>query len=84
MPPQPSVLRSLVGYERDPVDALVGEWGLRGISLAELQALFGAAADDPMYGSWPVRPEHVERLARAVDHEIDLTTFDYFVEATAE
>jgi hypothetical protein len=37
-----------------------------------------------MHDSWPVRPEHVSRLALAVDHEIDLSSFDYFVDAVGD
>jgi hypothetical protein len=42
------IVRVLSAYERDPGDAFVGEWPLEGIELADLQALFGVPADDPM------------------------------------
>jgi hypothetical protein len=78
---EPGITRVMTAYERDPGDALVAEWPLSGIELPELRRLFGAAEDDPMFACWPVRPEHVERLSRAVDREIDLNRFEYFVEA---
>jgi hypothetical protein len=75
------ITRVLVAYERDPGEDLVGEWMLKGIDAAELRRLFGARDDDPMYDCWPVAREHVERLTVAVDHELDLEHYDYFVEA---
>jgi hypothetical protein len=84
VPSEPGLVRLLVAFRRDPGEQLVGKWELRGISLPELRALFGADATDPMYDSWPVGSEHVTRLTLAADHEIDLEAFDYFVEAGAD
>jgi hypothetical protein len=78
------ISRVLVAYEREPGEDLVGESMLKGIDAVELRRLFGAPDDDPMYACWPVGPEHVERLARAVDHDLDLGRYDYFVEAYRE
>jgi hypothetical protein len=78
---EPGITRVMTAYERDPGGALAAEWPLRGIGLPELRRLFGAAEDDPMFACWPVRPEHVEELSRAVGREIDLDRFEYFVEA---
>jgi len=76
------VERVLEWYEKDPGDALVGEEPLRGIGLAELQALFSPSDDDPaMYDVYEVEPAEVERLQQAVEHRIDLDAHDYFVAA---
>jgi hypothetical protein len=73
----------LIAFEKDPGDALVGEWPLEGISLAELQEVFGLPVDEPLYDSYPVRAGDVPRLQETVSHQIDLEARDYFVEARA-
>ena len=71
----------LIAFEKDPGEALIGEWPLDGISLAELQQMFGLPVDEPLYDSYPVRAVDVPRLQETLSHEIDLEAFDYFVEA---
>ena len=80
--PEDQVERVLEWYEKDPGEALVGDEPLSGIALAELRELFSAADDDPaMYDVYEVEIAEVERLQRAVEHRIDLGTYDYFVAA---
>jgi hypothetical protein len=78
------ITRVLVAFEREPGEELVAEWPLAGLEAPELRELFGAAGDDPMYDCWPVADEHVRRLGRAAEHAIDLSRYDYFVEAYRE
>jgi hypothetical protein len=78
-----AVQRVLRAFERDPGEALIGTWPLKGIKLVELQELFKLPPDDPMYACYPVETRHVPRLQAAVSHKIDLEAFDYFVEADA-
>jgi hypothetical protein len=73
----------LIAFERDPGDALVGEWPLEGIDLTELREMFELPADEPLYDSYPVRAVDVPRLQETVSHKIDLDAFEYFVEARA-
>jgi hypothetical protein len=73
----------LIAFEKDPGDALVGEWPMEGISLAELQEMFGLPMDEPLYDSYPVRLGDVPRIQETVSHQIDLEARDYFVEARA-
>lgn len=73
----------LRAFERDPRDDLVGEWGIAGVSLADLQELFGVAADNPMYDSFAVSEAQREPLQRAIGIKIDLHRYDYFVDADA-
>jgi hypothetical protein len=73
----------LRAFERDPRDDLVGEWEIAGVSLAELQELFGVAPDNPMYDSFPVTEAQSAPLQRATGIEIDLHHYDYFVDADA-
>jgi hypothetical protein len=75
------ITRVLVAYQPEPGEGLVAQWPLVGIELPELRDLFGVADDNPMYDCWAVDARHVERLSHAVDHELDLTSHDYFVEA---
>ena len=58
------VARTLVAYEKDPGDTLVGEWPLRDISLAELQALFSRPPEDPMYYCYAAGPRPAACLSR--------------------
>lgn len=64
-----------------PDDRLAGEVQLDGVTVTELQKLFGVPADNPMYDCWPVTEEHVESLRGFCAAEIDLGRFAYFVEA---
>jgi hypothetical protein len=72
------MLRAL---QRDPGDALVGEWPIRGLGLPELQELFGETNE--MYDSYPVRQAQVAALERATGITLDLDRYDYFVDADA-
>ena len=73
----------LRAFHRDPRDDLAGEWQIEELSLDDLQTLFGADSDDPMYGSFSVTEAQVERLARATGVDIALAAYDYFVDADA-
>lgn len=70
-------------FEKDPSDNFVGETQLLGLSLPALQSVFGVEAENLMFDSWSVEDAHLEFLAKHVDVEIDLSKFDYFVEADA-
>lgn len=76
------VTRWLRWFERHD-DRFVGEKELRGITLEELQAMFGVDIENPMYDCFKVEAAHVHSLERVIDDRIDLTSFDYFVEADA-
>jgi hypothetical protein len=77
------VRRILRAFHRDPRDDLAGQWQIDGLSLADLQELFGVASDDLMYGSFPVTEAQVEPLRKATGIPIDLLQYDYFVDADA-
>ncbi|HXY82047.1 MAG TPA: hypothetical protein VEH55_11815 [Gaiellaceae bacterium] len=77
------VRRTLRAFHRDPRDGLAGAWEIEGLSLADLQQLFGVGSDDPMHGSFPVTQAQVERLSKAAGVSIDLRQYDYFVDAEA-
>jgi hypothetical protein len=76
------VERILTAYPRD-CEELVGEWRLAGLELNELQAMFNRPADDPMYDEYEVKPQHAERLGRAIGQQLDLARFEYFVGAVS-
>jgi hypothetical protein len=75
------VRRLVRWYTKGPGDAFVGEADLRGITLPELQDLFGALDTDPMYDCWPVRAEHIPSLSPHLAIGVELDRYDYFVEA---
>lgn len=77
------IIRVLTWFQKDG-DALVGEEALKGITVDELQRLFGTSPDDPMYAEYPARAPHVPRLQQCVNHRIDLNAFEYFVGAFQE
>ena len=62
-------------------EELIGESPLCSVTLAELQQLWGVAADDPMFMEFLVGPEHVEFLQQHVSVLIDLERYDYFLGA---
>jgi hypothetical protein len=78
-----SVIHTLRWYQREPGDALIGEATLGEVSLLELQGLFRRPELDPMYDCYPVTPSVIATLQRFVSHRIDLTRYDYFVEANS-
>ncbi len=75
------VCRMIRWYEKPPGDKLVGEAELVGITLAELQELFGANASDSMCDCWPVGKDHAGGLAPFLSVPIKLNDYEYFVEA---
>ena len=76
------VERVLEWYEKDPGEALMGEEPLCGLDLSELRELFSPSNDDPaMYDVYEVEPREVAGLQRAVEHQINLDAYDYFVAA---
>jgi hypothetical protein len=76
------VVRMLRWYERAPHDQLVGETAINA-ELDELQVLFGVTAVNPMYDCWPVGPTQAAVISAAAGVPVDLSHFDYFVEADA-
>ncbi len=81
--PEREVDRVLEWYEKDPGEALVGEEVLKGLDLDHLRSLFKPdEQEDPlMYLVYEVTSDDVSRLQQAVDHQIDLSVYDYFVAA---
>ena len=77
------VRRMLRWFEKSTGDSLAGEAELCDVTLPDLQDIFGVPQGDPMYDCWPVRAEHLPALSPYVPVPIDLTKFDYFVEADA-
>ena len=62
----------------------VGYENMENIDLPELQKLFSVPPDNPMYDCWEVKEKHLETLQKHVKHIIDLSKYDYFVEASAQ
>jgi hypothetical protein len=79
----PEVRRMIRWFEKLPGDKLVGEAELQGVTLAELQELFGARPPDLMQDCWPVRKHHVRGLMPFLSVPIKLDDYEYFVEADA-
>ena len=77
------VVRVLEAFQKD-TEAFAFEAPLRGISLPQLQMIFGVPESDPMYDCWAVKEQHVLLLQPHVDSPIDLNRYDYFVSAYAE
>ncbi len=76
------VERCLVWYKKAPSDTLIGEENLRGITIAELNVLFGSPNDDPaLFNPQPLSAEQKSEIQNAVEHRIEPNRFDYFVEA---
>jgi len=73
----------LTAFQRDPRDDFVGEWQVKGLSLDQLQRLFGLPSDDPMIGGFRVTKAQADALSRATGITVDLEQYDYFVEALA-
>jgi hypothetical protein len=78
----PPVTRWLRWFELEG-DNLVGEVPILGASLSELQVIFGAPTDSPMFDSYQVGSQNIERVRALVAEPIDLARFAYFVEADA-
>jgi hypothetical protein len=73
------VERVLRAYDEN--DALVGEWPITGLGLAELRELFGAS--DEMYDSYRVEAGQAAALESASGVPLDLARYSYFVDADA-
>ena len=71
----------LTAYDRRS-DEFIDEWPLPDATLEELREIFHLP-DDPMVNVYPVTDEQAERLQGHVDHRIDLSSLDYFVEGRA-
>ena len=83
-PPDVSeVRRMLRAFHLEPDEGLAGEWVVEGLSLADLQRLFGLANGDPMYDSYRVTEAQAEPLSRATGTKIDLQRYEYFMDADA-
>ncbi|CAN5499187.1 hypothetical protein BH23BAC4_BH23BAC4_07300 [soil metagenome] len=81
-PQEDEIERVLEWYEKDPGEALVGDEPIRDLGIDELKELFNPDEDDPdMLLTYEVEPTDVSALQQAVDHEIDLAKYDYFVAA---
>ena len=81
---EPSVIRVMRWFEKDPDDSLIGETELCHITIDELNEIFGAQPDDPkFYACHPVEPQHLKMLQPHTETFIDLTRYDYFVECDA-
>jgi hypothetical protein len=76
------VERILTAYPRNG-EELVGEWRLAGLELNELQAMSTGQLTIPMYDEYEVKPQHAERLGRAIGQQLDLARFEYFVGAVS-
>jgi hypothetical protein len=76
-----TIERFIRWFEKDPGDALVGESELSKVSLSSLQKEFGVQPDNPMYDCFSVEPKHLDFLDKYCDVDIDLSKFDYFIEA---
>lgn len=77
------VVRLLRWFEKDPGDRLVGEAVMLNAELEELQALFNVPSDNPMYDCWPVEPAQAPAISALAAVPVDLSQFDYYVEADA-
>lgn len=53
------------------------------IPLSTLQTIFGLPANDPMYLSFSVEGCHVGALQPLLESTLDLTAFEYILEAEA-
>lgn len=73
------LIHILSWFQKD-ADRLSGQMELTNITTEELRRIFKATDNDPMYDSFPVKPEHIKKLQRWVDHDIRPDLYDYFVE----
>jgi hypothetical protein len=74
-----TVVRTLSYYPKGR-DFLAGEYPLNGVDVGDLRTLFGIDSGNPMFDVYPVGPEQVTFLQKVLHRELDLETFDYFVE----
>jgi hypothetical protein len=73
------LVRALEWFEKDPGDAFVGSVQLHGLSLRELQRLWGRPPDDPMVDMYAVDETHSSDVAEWAGMPLDLGRFDYFL-----
>ena len=78
-------VKRVVAWYAKNGDAFVGEEELPECSLAALRAIFSpAGADDPqLIFNYPIAEGAAAALQPLLKHRIDLSAFDYFLEATA-
>jgi len=76
-----SIQRYLVWYDKEPSEELVGEEQISEKFLVDLRNLFNIPLNDPMIDCFPVKSEHVNRLQKFVQVNIDVEKYDYFIEA---
>ena len=74
-----TVVRTLSYYPKES-DFPAGDLPLAGIDVGVLRKLFGVDSENPMFDVYQVGPEQVSFLQKALRRELDLETFDYFVE----
>ena len=73
----------LQGFEKDPGDALIGEWELRGAPLDALRRHFGVPDNESMTS--PIGPDDIAAVEPYLQgHTIDLERGDYFVTEVAD
>lgn len=60
-------------------DKLLKEIPLVGITLTNLQEIFGVTAGDPMYDVWDIDHERGVRLEPFMPEKLDLSKFDYSI-----
>ncbi len=78
----PKLWRSLTWFDKR-TDEWVGEVRLRGVTLRQLQKLFGVAAENPMYDCFKIERKHVPTIEKWASVPITLNKFDYFVECSS-
>ena len=77
---KPKVTRVLRWFEKEG-ENLVGETTITNVNLECLQKLFGISSDNPMYDCYLVESfEQINYLQKIVDFELDLNSYNYFVE----
>ena len=64
-------------------DELIKEIPLRGISLSQLQKIFGITAEDPMYDGFFIERRHASLLEPYLPEKLDLESYDCFLDCSA-
>jgi hypothetical protein len=64
-------------------EELAKELPLRGITLRQLQEIFSVPADDPMYDSFLIEPQHAQQLQPFLSEPLDLEHCECFVDCDA-
>jgi hypothetical protein len=76
------VERVVRAYEQEG-DRLIGEFSLKGVSLSELQDLFGESKQNLMVDSYPISSTQASYFQKRLNTAFDCDTFDYFLECDA-